>query len=398
MHYIFRQQVGSLRVGFIALSDSNTLRLLRQLPWTIVISAIALMMAGLLGIARGDELSGGQLRDRQLMWVMLSLPSMFLATFVPYRRLKPISYPLFLVSLVFLVGVFFTRPINGARCWIPLGFMNFQPSELAKIAYILSLAHYLMYRENYRRLLGLLFPFFLTLVPLGLILAEPDLGSALLFVPVLFAMLFASGARPRHLLLVMLVGVAISPLLWMKLNAEQKSRIVSVFRQQDGGETPRGDGFHLHQSKRVLALGGVWGSAAVGMPTDQPRAYSLPAARTDFIFCLIGEHYGLIGCCFVLFLYVMLFARGLWIAASTREPFGRLVAVGIVSLLAAQTIINTGMTVGLMPITGITLPLMSYGGSSMLFTCLALGVLMNIGMRPGYEIANDPFRFKSRSH
>ncbi|MBM82116.1 MAG: cell cycle protein [Planctomycetaceae bacterium] len=375
----------------------SDIAMLQRLPWTILITAIALMLAGLLGIERGDDLSGiGQLRSRQLVWIILSVPVMFAAIVVPYRRLRPMSYSLFLASLVLLVAVFFTRPINGARCWIPLGFMNFQPSELAKLAYILSLAHYLMYRQNYRRFTGLLVPFFLTLVPLGLILAEPDLGTALLFMPVLFSMLFASGARPRHLAFVIMLGIAISPLLWMKLNPEQKSRIVSVFRQQDGGATPTGDGFHLHQSKRVLALGGVWGSAVTGMPTDQPRAYLLPAARTDFVFCLIGERYGLIGCAAVFSLYLILFGRGLWIAAATREPFGRLVAVGIVSLLASQTIINTGMTVGLMPITGITLPLMSYGGSSLLFTCLALGLLMNIGMRPGYEIASDPFRYSSR--
>ncbi|MCA9072452.1 MAG: FtsW/RodA/SpoVE family cell cycle protein, partial [Planctomycetaceae bacterium] len=270
-----------------------------------------------------------------------------------------------------------------------------QPSELAKLAYILTLADYLMYRRNYRRWLGLVVPFLLTLVPVGLILREPDLGTSLVFFPILFAMLFAAGARPRHLVAIGLLGVLCLPALWWGMSAEQKSRVVTLFTQQDGGPAPRGDGYHLHQSKQVLAFGGVWGSEWGGMTMNDPLAYHLPAGRTDFIFCLIGERWGLGGTLLVILLYALLFGRGLTIAGATREPFGRLVAVGIVALLASQTIINTGMTVGMMPITGLTLPLMSYGGSSLLATCLALGLLVNVGLRPGYEISRDPFRFST---
>ncbi|MCH7686032.1 MAG: FtsW/RodA/SpoVE family cell cycle protein [Planctomycetes bacterium] len=183
---------------------------------------------------------------------------------------------------------------------------------------------------------------------------------------------------------------------WLRcgLMSEQKSRVVSLIVQTDGGPAPKGDGYHLHQSKQVLALGGVWGSDWVGTAFDEPMLYHLPASRTDFIFCLVGERWGLIGTSVTLLLYAILFARGLMIAAATKEPFGRLLAVGIVALLASQTVINTGMTVGLMPITGMTLPLLSYGGSSLLMTCLALGLLINVGMRPGYEITSDPFRFR----
>ncbi len=366
----------------------------RRVPWLVVACALLLMLAGLAGILRGDELHGG--RDyfgRQLVWISIGVPVMFAVTWVPYRRFREFSFPVFLVSLVGLLAVYLMPAINGSHRWIPLGFAKFQPSELTKIAYIFALAHYLMYRENYRRLTGLLTPFLLTMIPVGLILREPDLGTSLLFFPVLFAMLFAAGARARHLLLIVVLGAACSPALWMGMSAEQRSRIVSVFRQKDGGPVPRGDDYHLHQSKQVLALGGVWGSDLAGMPRSNPRIYRLPAGRTDFVYCLLGERWGLWGTCGVLLVYLALFARGLRIAASTHEPFGRLVAVGIVTLLAAQTIINTGMTVGLTPITGMTLPLMSYGGSSLISTCLALGLLMNVGMRPGYEVTGQPFRF-----
>ena len=365
-----------------------------RIPWTIAACTLALILMGLSGIARGDELAGrGDYFSRQLLWVALSLPAMFAATLVPYRTFREKSYGLFGISLLLLALVHFMPPKNGARSWFPLGPINLQPSELAKLAFIMSLAHYLMYRKNYRRLPGLLIPFLLTLVPIGLILREPDLGTSLVFLPVLFAMLFAAGARPRHLTAVCLLGVVMLPVLWMGMNAEQQSRVVTFFTQRDSGPSPAGDGYQLHQSKRVLALGGVWGSEFAGMPLDDPAAYRLPAARTDFVFCLVGERWGIWGTLLTLTLYTILLARGLLVAAATREPFGRLLAVGVVSLLATQTLINTGMTVGLMPIAGLTLPLMSYGGSSLLTTCLALGLLMNVAMRPGYEMTPEPFRF-----
>ncbi|MEX0716146.1 MAG: FtsW/RodA/SpoVE family cell cycle protein [Planctomycetaceae bacterium] len=367
---------------------------LARIPWTIVACAAALMLLGLSGIARGDALTGqGDFVSRQLVWIALSVPAMFAVTLVPYRVLRPWSYLLFAANLVLLVVVYAMPAKNGAHRWIPLGFFDFQPSEAAKLTFIMALAHYLMHRSNYRRVTGLLVPFLLTLVPVGLILREPDLGTSLVFLPVLFAMLFAAGARPRHLVLISLLGLATLPALWMGMSGEQKSRVRSVFDQRDAGPAPPGDGYHLHQSKQLLALGGALGSEVQGMPLDDALAYHLPAGRTDFIFCLIGERWGLAGCALLLLLYVALFAGGLKVAAGTREPFGRLLGVGIVALLATQTIINTGMTVGLMPITGLTLPLVSYGGSSLLATCAALGLLLNVGMRPGYEVTPEPFRF-----
>lgn len=407
--------------------------LLRRVPWSIVMCSILLMAMGLSGIARGDELFGrGAFYQRQLLWVCLSLPAMGFATLLPYRSLKPLSFPLFCFSLILLVAVLLMPSVNGARCWIPLGYFVFQPSELAKLVYVLALAQYLMYRDNFRRLTGLLVPFVLTCVPVVLILREPDLGTALLFLPTLFAMLFAAGARWRHLALIGLLGVISSPLLWMGMNAEQKSRIVSLFQQKDGGDAPRGDAHQQHQAKRTLALGGIWGSEiremdvnwdvarcpecstwvrvsrelVVGEKVPCPKCaerfvardrspYFLPESRTDFIFCLIGERWGLVGCGLTLLVYVVLLARGLMIAAATDEPFGRLLAVGIVALLGSQVLINTGMTCGLMPVTGITLPLMSYGGSSLLLTSIGIGLLINVGMRPGYEVTGDPFRWRT---
>ncbi len=352
------------------------------------------MLIGLTGIDRGDALAtSGDYFSKQAVWMCLAMPAMLAATWIPYRLFKPLVWPLFLVSVILLIAVFFLPARNGSRRWIPLGPISLQPSELTKLAFILALSRYLMYRRNYRQLTGLLIPFLVAMVPIGLILREPDLGTSLVFIPVLFGMLFTAGARPRHLISLVLLGVSLTPVLWMGMSAEQKSRVVTLFTQADGGPAPRGDGYHLHQSKQVLALGGPWGSELGGMSVTNPYAYHLPAARTDFVFCLIGERWGFGGCVLTLGLYLCLIGRGLLVAAATREPFGRLVAVGIVTQFATQAIINAGMTVGLMPITGLTLPLLSYGGSSLVATCFSIGLLINIGMHPGYEMHGDPFRF-----
>lgn len=365
-----------------------------RVPWTLIACGVALILLGLSGIARGDELSqAGTFFGRQAVWIALAVPAFLLAAKTPYSSLRHHGYLVFGASVLLLVIVYGFPARWGSRRWIPLGFMYFQPSELVKLTFVVALSRYLMHRENFRRPSGLIVPFGLTFIPLALILKEPDLGTSLLFLPVLFAMLFAAGARLRHLTVIAGMGVAVLPLFWLAMSAEQQSRVTAVFLQQDGGPAPRGDGYHLHQSKQVLALGGASGSYLGGTTVDDPLAYHLPACRTDFVLCMVGERWGLWGTLATLACYAVLFGRGLLIASATREPFGRLLAVGIVTLLATQTIINSGMTVGLLPITGITLPLLSYGGSSLLFTSLALGVLVSIALRPGYEIAGDPFRF-----
>ncbi len=365
---------------------------IRKLPLSILIPCMLISIIGLAGLHRADQLYGAsKLFERQLIWLALSWTAMLVVTTISYRSLKHFSPWLYIASLVLLTVVLFMPAVNGSRRWIPLGLLDFQPSEPARLAFILALAHYLMYRDTQRTVRGLIPPFVITVFPLMLILREPDLGTAMLFLPILYTMLFAAGAKPVHLLAAALAGVAMLPVLWGQISDEQQSRVVVVFNQVDGGLAPKGDGVHLHQSKQVMALGGTWGSIHHSEPIiDDPSAYILPAARTDFILCLIGERYGIVGCAVLLMLYGVIVVKGLRSAAKTREPFGRLVAAGIVAMLATQALINMSMTVGLLPITGITLPMCSYGGSSLLSTSISMGLLMNIRMRPGYEVAGSP--------
>jgi rod shape determining protein RodA len=368
---------------------------LRRLPWPLVGLTIALVLLGWLGIARAEELADGDGRflRRQIVWSVLALVAMFAAAIPNYRRLIRWSYAAFGLSLVLLVGVYFFPPVNAAQRWIRLGSFGLQPSEFAKLAFVLGLARYLMYRSSYRELPGLLLPLAIVTVPVLLILKEPDLGTSLVFLPVLFMMLFAAGARGRHLTLVMLAGAALMPLLWSQMSREQRSRITALAQQTRAGEKPTDDAYHLHQAKQMLALGGWQGSLVGGEPTDDRSAYFVPEAHTDAIASVLGERLGLGGFGLLLGLFVALVWRGLAIAAATREPFGRLTAIGISTLLAVQMLINTGMMVGLLPITGLALPLVSYGGSSLLANALAVGILLNIGLRPGYELTNEPFQF-----
>ena len=159
-------------------------------------------------------------------------------------------------------------------------------------------------------------------------------------------------------------------------------------------EKPSADAYQLYQARKMMALGGTWGSFFSGQATEDLAVYHLPEDHTDFIYCVLGERFGLPGLALVLVLYGVLVWRTAVVALETREPFGRLLAAGVAALLAVQTLINTGVTVGLLPVTGLPLPLVSYGGSGLLAHCLALGLVLNVALRPGYELTNEPFRYR----
>jgi cell division protein FtsW (lipid II flippase) len=366
-----------------------------RLPWSLVIAALLLIGLGLLAIARVDDLTeaNGRLVRQQMAFGIIAISLMFALTIPNYQVLCRFSYGLFLLGIVLLVVVYFCPPINRSHRWIRLGPIGLQPSELAKVLYLLALSRYLMYRDNYRRLRGLLAPLAITLVPVLLILKEPDLGTSMVFLPVFFVMLFAAGAKRGDLACVMLAGLLVVPLLWTQMSLEQKTRITSLFEQPPPGKRPSDEAYHLHQAKQFRAMGGVWGSFFTGSPTEDPAAYRLPEAQCDFIICVVGERFGLVGSAFLFGLYLFFVGKAFWIAAATREPFGRLLATGVGALFAVEVVIQAGMSAGLLPITGLSLPLVSHGGSGLISHAIAVGLLLNVGLRPGYEVTNEPFRW-----
>ncbi len=367
----------------------------RRLPWSIVAMAVMLLALGCLGIARAEELAGGSGRilHRQLLFALVAVTAAIAVAVPHYRVLGRYGYLVYFGALGLLGVVFLFPPVNYAHRWIWIGPMSLQPSELAKVAVVLALARYMMYRDDHRGPLGLIVPLMIAMAPVGLILPEPDLGTSLVFLPVLLAMLYVAGARWRDLLGMVIIGLLIVPLLWSQMSREQRSRVTAFFDQPAAADRPGDDGYHLYQARRVRALGGVWGSWITGQATDDLAVYRLPHSHSDFIFAVLGERFGLPGLALVLALYVMLVTRILAVAAATREPFGRLAAAGVAALFAIESLINTGMTVGLLPITGLSLPLVSSGGSGLVAHAVALGLVVNIAMRPGYEVAPEPFRY-----
>ena len=225
----------------------------------------------------------------------------------------------------------------------------------------------------------------MTAVPAVLILKEPDLGTSLLLLPVLVVMLAVAGMPRAGFAWLALGGILLLPLLWVGMSAWQKGRIAAVLNQPGPGDRVTANAYQLHQGKQMLALGGVWGSYWSGTSAEDSAAYHLPQARGDFIFCVLGERFGLVGMGLVLALYGVLVGQGFAIAAAADEPFGRLAATGLTALLATQVIVNTGMTLGLLPVTGVPLPLMSYGGSGMVAYGLVIGLLVSISSTPARD-------------
>ncbi|NIA16992.1 MAG: FtsW/RodA/SpoVE family cell cycle protein [Planctomycetes bacterium] len=360
---------------------------------------------------------------KQAVFAGVALAAFIAINAINYRRFGPMSYWLYAGMLVvltyilidrYLFNVPFVPVINHSRRWIQIGSLpQFQPSEFFKLIYIISLAWYLRYRSNYRKISALIGPFALTLLPIILILLEPDLGTVMLMMPVLFTMLFVAGAKVKHLLLIIFLAVLASPVLWYCIEDYQKMRVSAVLLQSnlDGEdswlmekakESPRlasilgldrerlrnwetGKGYHLTRSKLVVASGGLSGQGFRRGPFTKYRF--LPERHNDFIFALIGHQWGFIGCVMVLGLYAIIVMCGLEIAANNTDPFGKFIAVGVIVIIAIQVLVNVAMTIGLMPITGLTLPLVSYGGSSLVVNMMMIGLLNNVGRTRPFSLA-----------
>lgn len=379
--------------------------ILPPLGWPILLAALMLTALGLLGVYAAEQDADGPavMTTRQAVYLVAGLIGLAAVQAAGYRRIGRWSYILFGATLVLLVLLIVARyvslaPLIRARRntfrWIDIGPVSFQVSEYAKVVYILALAYYLRFRTNYRSLGGLLVPFVLTLIPLGLILKEPDLGTSLLFLPTLFIMLFVAGAKVRHMASIIALGIVAAPLFYHSplMNEYQRDRIRSVFRQEDDDDRWRlAAGYQLNQSKIALGSGQITGRGFTeGMFFKHDL---LPEEHNDFIFAVIGHQWGFAGCMIVVGCYLLIVACGLTIASTTTDPLGRLLAVGVCALISAQAIINIGMTVGLAPITGMTLPFVSMGGSGLVANYLAIGLLIDVGRRRPIDIAPRPFEF-----
>ncbi len=396
---------------------------LSESAWAILIAVSILYVIGLLCIYATE--AGRSVIPahtiKQMLNVLVAATAFAAVVGIGYPTVARFAPLIVAVAVLLLIPLFVARYVSleplvpqkrGAYRWIQLPFYSLQPSELMKVAYIIGLAAYLRYRRNYRTFLGLLIPMAASMVPLVLILLEPDLGTALLIMPVFFIMLFAAGARFKHFACLALVGLCLAPALWFEIHAYQRARILGVLLQSDtlrrkiieepdryrmlGTEQQARQwevdiGMQLVRSKAALGSGG-WTGHGWGEGVFVEFSF-LPDKHNDFIFAMVGHQWGFVGCLIVLICYMIIALAGIEIAAETMDPFARLLAVGVVSLILTQVVINIGMTLGLVPITGMTLPFVSYGGSSLLTNFLAVGLLVSVSRRRPYLLADRPFDF-----
>ncbi|MEY3143616.1 MAG: hypothetical protein RLY21_2109 [Planctomycetota bacterium] len=363
--------------------------------WICVGAALALSILGVVAISTTEP----ALAARQAVYLVVGVAAAALATLVPPQSLRMVSWFVLAIAVALLIFVLLpfvpksiVTPRNGARAWIDLGIVDFQPSELAKIAFILCLSQWLSLRGSPRTVRALLVPLLLLMGLVGLIVLEPDLGSALLFFPTILAMLIAAGVRWRHVIVALVAAAAIGPIgYFAALKPYQRARIDAIVAQVKGDTRFERDiGFQGWRAMRLVGSGGLLGNDA-----DHARALvvynALPEEHNDMIFAVVSCRFGMLGGAATLVCYGLYLVGALAVAVSTRDGFSKLVAVGIGALLFSQMVVNIGMTIGLLPITGVTLPFVSYGGSS-LVACWALtGVLVSLGIRPPAGGDKDPF-------
>lgn len=375
--------------------------------WLVVLASLALSLLSVYAIDVAESVMPhvppelGRIALRQLVFVAAGIAGAVCVAIPNYRFYGYVSWGLMAAAvalLVFLLIPFvpasIVHPRNGARAWINFGAADFQPSEVTKIVYVLVLAWYLRYKKNHRTFKGLLPPAIITFLPVALILLQPDLGQAMLFIPALFAVLVAAGAKLKHLAVIVLIACMAAPAAYPLLKPHQKQRLVGLLWQLEGTNAQAENDINMQSvtAQRMVGAGEITGAG-----NEHARMLlkynALPERHTDMIFSVICARFGLLGGVAVFGLYGVWAVGAMMTAGVCREPFGRLVTVGLTGFMVAQVFINIGMNVGLMPIIGITLPYLSHGGSSMLTVWLMTGLIVSIAMRRPRVSLHRSFEF-----
>jgi rod shape determining protein RodA len=362
-----------------------------NLPWGMMFLVFTITLIGLASVYSATYTSKGPspLFTKQIAWISIGLVVMFLALIPDYHTVGRYAYLLYAISLVLLFLVMLMGKTGmGAQRWLAIGPFAFQPSELTKLSLTLALARYFAEdpKQGNYELKDLAIPVVMVLVPLILVLKQPDLGTAIMLLLTSSIIVILAGIRLRSVMVVLLIGVTIASLvflvspvrhkIWGSLKPYQQNRIKAFI---DPSSDPLGSGYHANQSKIAVGSGQITGRG-YRKGTQSQMAF-LPERHTDFIFAVISEEMGLVGSSVLLFLYVLLLLIGVDTAKNAKDRLGVLMAGGIVSMLSLYVFINMGMAVGIVPVVGVPLPLVSYGGTSIITTFLSLGILLNIQAR-----------------
>ncbi|MBU1071423.1 rod shape-determining protein RodA [Patescibacteria group bacterium] len=354
---------------------------LRKLDWSLIIIVLLLTGVGLLTIyGIGSPESVISLK-KQSIFLGLGFLLMIILSFFDYHVFKnnsSILVILYLLSLISLIFVLFSQEIRGASSWFHLGPINFEPIEFVKIIVILFLAKYFSLRhiELYRVRHLIVSGFYMALL-VGVVILQPDFGSALVILSIWLGMIIVAGIKFRHLVVLFLILILLFVGCWFALLKDyQKTRILIFLNPQ---EDPYGGGYHISQS--LIAVGsGSWLGQGLGA-NSQAGLKFLPEQHTDFIFATLAEQRGLLGVSILLVLFILLFWRAVKIILASSNNFSRLFVAGLIIMIFVQVVINIGMCMAILPVTGLTLPLVSYGGSSLVSIFIALGILQSIKVR-----------------
>jgi rod shape determining protein RodA len=347
---------------------------LQELNWPLLALLLVIGMIGYAMLYSAGGASHGPWAWKHGLRLAVFVPVMIAIALVDVRFWLKISYLFYGVVVLLLVAVDVLGEINkGAQRWLDLGVIQLQPSELMKVALIMALARYFhgAYLDDMRRVLFLIPAVLMILVPVGLVLVQPDLGTAVTLLVSGTAMLFMAGVRIWKFLVVGALGTAALPVLWANMHDYQRQR---VFTFLDPESDPLGSGYHIIQSKIALGSGGFWGKGF--LHGTQSQLSFLPEKHTDFAFTMLAEEMGFVGAITVLALFLAVLMLGLVAAARCASQFSRLVAIGAVVNLFIYIAINVSMVTGMIPVVGVPLPLISYGGTAMLTLVISLGLLL----------------------
>ena len=356
-------------------------RWLRRMDFTLIAAACAILLMSLLIIssATHSDPQGIHFVQRQGLFTVLNIVAAVFFMNFDYKMLQRYGKKLYVFNILLLLAVMLVgHSALGAQRWIQMGPVTIQPSEFAKLIMIVSLAALLEEKMGQLNTLGDLFPVAAFVgIPFLLVLKQPDLGTSLVFVAIFLGMIFACGVNLKLLSRILAGGLALVPVFWFFLLKDYQKMRIKVFL--DPNVDPLGSGYHIIQSEIAIGSGMLLGKGL--FEGTQSQLNFLPENHTDFIFAVVGEELGFVGAAFLLFLYFIVLWRGLRIAQEASDTFGMLLAVGITSMIAFHVLINVGMTMGIMPVTGIPLPLMSYGVSSLTTNVMAIAILLNIHMK-----------------
>lgn len=355
-------------------------RVLRNIDWWLVFAVLMLMGIGL-GLVdsatHSFAMSTGKAWhvQRQSMFMAFAMLLVTASLAFDYRLLKNYATKIYIFNLILLLAVmFFGHTQLGAQRWIQIGPISFQPSEFAKVMLIICLASFMEKRIEWLETFKDYLPVFgYILVPFILVLKQPDLGTSLTFIAILIGMIFVSGFKYKWFFSMGMLFTVCLPVFWMILKDYQKNRI-RVFLNPE--LDPYGSGYHVIQSKIAIGSGGLLGKG--WFEGTQSQLNFLPENHTDFIFAVAGEEFGFIGCALILLLYLIIIWRGIAIAIDAEDDFGTLLAIGVTSMFMFHIMVNVGMTIGIMPVTGVPLPFLSYGVSSLTTNLMLVAILLNI--------------------